>query len=308
MIPPKRDEKGGHPQGLGLIKEARRYYAPYAIHIERISKMKNKKSIHVYLVLIAIIGAASIVGCSLPATYLGGGVNGNGTGPAPINLKTAAGINSGSFAILAKTAVTTTGVTAITGDIGLSPSAESYYEGFSQARDASNAFSTSSLVTGKMYASNMAVPTPANMTTAISDMETAYVEAAGRAIPDFTELHAGDISGKTLAPGLYKWGTGVLISTDVTLSGSANDTWVFQISQNLTMASGARVLLSGGAQAKNIVWQVGGGVGVTLDSTSHLEGIVLAAKAINLVTGATVNGRLLSQSAVTLQANTIVTP
>src|SRR4030042_2265820 len=100
--------------------------------------------------------------------------------------------------------------------------------------DSSNQFSTSPLVTGKLYAADYAVPTPANMTTAISDMETAYVDAAGRAIPDFTELGAGDISGMTLVPGLYKWGTGGLITAaGVTISGGANDVWIFQIAQNL---------------------------------------------------------------------------
>ena len=137
-------------------------------------------------------------------------------------------------------------------------------------------------------------------------MQTAYVEAAGRALPDYTELYSGDISGRTLAPGLYKWSTGVLINTDVTLSGGANDTWIFQIAQNLT--NNANVILGGAAQGKNILWQVGGGTGVTLNSGSHLEGTVLAAKAITLVTGATVNGRLFAQSAVTLQANTITAP
>jgi Ice-binding-like len=267
--------------------------------------MRKMKS---YFPILAIAGILVIAGCSVPGsgTYQGGGADGSSNGPASVNLRSAAGINAGSFAVLAKTAITTTGVTAITGDLGLSPAAETYYQGFGNVRDSSNHFSTSSLVTGKIYASNMAVPTPANMTTVISDMQTAYVDAAGRAIPDYTELYAGDISGRTLAPGLYKWGTGVLINSNVTLAGSATDTWIFQIAQNLTMGPGAQVILSGGAQAKNITWQVGGGVGVTLNTTAHMEGAVLAAKAINLVTGATVNGRLFAQSAVTLQANVVV--
>lgn len=80
-------------------------------------------------------------------------------------------------------------------------------------------FATSGLVTGHLFAADMAVPTPSKLTTAIGNMETAYTDAAGRSLPDFTELGAGDVSGKTLAPGLYKWGTGLLLATDITLSG-----------------------------------------------------------------------------------------
>jgi hypothetical protein len=259
------------------------------------------------LPVLAILGVLAITGCQVPASYLGGGANGSGQGPALVNLGTSAGINSGGFAILAETTVTTTGVTAITGDIGLSPAATSYLTGFTLT--AHGTYDTAAAqVTGDLYAADMTAPTPTNLTTALNDMRTAYVDAAGRAIPDFTELYAGNISGKTLAPGLYKWSTGVLITSDVTLTGGANDSWIFQIAQDLTMASTAKVLLGGQAQAKNILWQVGGGVGVTLNSSSHLEGTVLAAKAINLVTGATVNGRLFAQSAVTLQANTIIAP
>jgi hypothetical protein len=258
----------------------------------------------------AILGVFAIAGCQSPvgsASYLGGGAGGSGKGPALVNLGTAAGINGGSFAILAETTVTTTGVTSITGDIGLSPSPTSYFTGFGTLT-AGSTYQTSTLVSGKLYAADMVIPTPFLLTSAIGAMHTAYTDAAGRALPDFTELYAGDISGQTLVPGLYKWSTGVLFNSNVTLAGGAKDTWIFQIAQNLTAGPGASVLLSGGAVEKNVVWQVGGGVGVTLNSTSHLEGIVLAAKAINLITGATVNGRLFAQSAVTLQANTVTAP
>ena len=146
---------------------------------------------------------------------------------------------AGNFVILAKAAVSTTGTTAVVGDIGLSPAAASYITGFSLIADSTNTFSTSSLVTGNVYAADYAPPTPANMTTAISNMETAFTDAAGRTSPDFTELGAGDISGMTLVPGLYKWGTGVLITSGVTLSGGANDVWIFQIAGNLTVSNSA---------------------------------------------------------------------
>ena len=215
---------------------------------------------------------------------------------------------SGNYVILAKTGISTVPPSSVTGDMGVSPIDSTAITGFSLILDSTTEFSTSSQVVGKVYASDYASPTPATLTTAVSDMQTAFTDAAGRTLPDFTELGTGNIGGMTLAPGLYKWSTGVTIPTDVTLSGGPNDVWIFQISGNLTLASATTVVLSGGAQPKNIFWQVAGGVGASLGTTSHFEGVILAQKAITLQTGASVNGRLLAQSAVTLQANTIVTP
>jgi hypothetical protein len=223
-------------------------------------------------------------------------------GPTAVNLGTA-----GDFVILTKTGISTTGVTSITGDIGVSPIAAIAITGFGLTMDASGTFSKSSLVTGNIYAANYTSPTPAKMTTAVSDMQTAYTDAAGRTIPDHTELYAGDVTGKTLTSGLYKWGTGVLISAGgVTLSGSASDIWIFQIAQDLTVANGAIVTLSGGALASNIFWQVAGKV--TLGTTAAMKGIILCQTQIAMSTGATLNGRALAQTAVTLIANTVTQP
>jgi hypothetical protein len=137
-------------------------------------------------------------------------------------------------------------------------------------------------------------------------MQTAYTAAAGRPTPDFTELGAGQIGGLTLVPGLYKWGTDVLLTTDVTLNGGPSDVWIFQIAGKLTQANGAKVILTGGALAQNIFWQSFGVV--SLGTTAHFEGIVLAETSITLGTGASVNGRLLAQTAVTLNANTVTDP
>ena len=219
-------------------------------------------------------------------------------GPQAVGLGT-----SGNFVILAKTSVSTTGTTAVVGDIGLSPAAATFITGFGLTMDSTNVFATSSLVTGRVYAADYADPTPANLTTAISDMETAFTDAAGRTLPDFTELGAGDISGQTLVPGLYKWGTGVLITSGVTLSGGANDVWIFQIAGDLTVSNGAIVTLSGGAQAGNIFWQVAGET--TLGTTSDFKGIILCQTLIALNTGAVMNGRALAQTAVTLDTNSI---
>lgn len=219
-------------------------------------------------------------------------------GPSAINLGTA-----DDFVILAKTGISTTGATAIVGNIGVSPAQATYITGFGLILPVTSAFSTSAIVNGKVYAPGYADPTPVNMTTAIRDMETAYVDGAGRTNPTATELGAGNIGGMTLAPGLYKWSTGVTIPTDVTLSGSVGDVWIFQIAQNLEISSGVKVLLSGGAQSRNIFWVVAGQT--TLGTTAVLSGTILDQTAIVLNTGATLNGRALAQTAVTLDANTV---
>ena len=223
------------------------------------------------------------------------------TAQALVNLGSA-----GNFVILAKSGISTTGTTSIVGDIGVSPAAATYITGFGLTMDASNVFSTSSLVTGRVYAATYTPPTPTTMTTAVSDMETAYTNAAGRTLPAATELGAGNIGGMTLAPGLYKWSTGLTIPTNVTLSGGANDVWIFQIAQTLTVSSGVHVNLSGGALAKNIFWQVAGQT--TLGTTSVFNGNILDQTAIVLNTGATLNGRALAQTAVTLDSNSVIKP
>lgn len=212
---------------------------------------------------------------------------------------------AGNYAILAKTGISTVPNSVITGNIGVSPIDATALTGFSLTADATNQFSISDQITGKAYASNYTSPTPENLTTAISNMETAYTDAAGRAA-DYTELHTGDISGKTLTAGVYKWGTGVLINSDVTLHGDSNDIWIFQIGEGITQANGTKIILTGGAQAKNIFWQAA--ETVSIGTGSHFEGNILSMTNITLGTNASIIGRLLAQTAVTLDASTVVTP
>ena len=212
---------------------------------------------------------------------------------------------AGHFAILAKSAISAVPTCAVTGDIGVSPAAATYITGFALTADPSNVFSTATQVVGKIYAADYAAPTPVNLTTAIGDLEIAATDANSRA-PDVTELGAGNIGGKTIKPGVYRWGTGLLIPTNVTLSGSATDVWIFQIAQSLTVSSGAKVLLAGGAVAKNIFWSAAGHV--DLGTTSHIAGVILSKTAITLHTGATVTGRLLAQTAANIDGSTIVAP
>ncbi len=210
--------------------------------------------------------------------------------------------SAADFVILAKTGVSTATTSTITGNIGVSPAAATYVTGFSVTMHASGEYATSDQVTGNIYASDYTSPTPTKLTTAVEDMLLAYSDAAGRAA-NYTELYSGDLSGKTLTPGVFKFGSSVLINQDLTLNGSATDVWIFQISGNLTMASDINIILEGGALAENIFWQVSDTV--TIGSGSHFEGIILAKTNISFGTNASINGQLYAQTAVTLDAATV---
>src|SRR4051812_36132955 len=230
-----------------------------------------------------------------------------GAGPAPVSLGAVGALGAaGGYVILAKSGISNVTGATITGDVGLSPAAASFITGFALVADATNVFATSTQVVGKVYAANYSVPSPSNLTTAIGSMETAYTDAAGRSLPDFTELGSGNIGGRTLVPGLYKWTSTVTIPGDLTIAGGASDVWIFQTSGDLTMAAAKTMTLSGGAKAKNVFWQVAGQA--TLGANSHLEGIVLSKTSITLQTGASMNGRALAQSQVVLQQATITQP
>ncbi len=212
--------------------------------------------------------------------------------------------SSANYVILAKTAITNISTSVITGDLGLSPAATSYITGL--ALTDATGYATSAQITGKVYAADMADPTPINLTTAVENMITAYNDAAGRPSPDFLELATGNIGGKTLSPGLYKWTNTVTIPSALTISGSTNDVWIFQIAGNLNMSSGVIITLEGGAQAKNIFWQVAGEA--TFGTTSHFEGIILSMTGITFQTEASMNGRALAQTAVILDGSTVTQP
>jgi hypothetical protein len=217
---------------------------------------------------------------------------------------------AGNYAILAKTAITTTGTSLVTGNMGISPAAASDTAGFGLVLDPSTAFSTSSLVTGRVYASDYGGTTHADLVTAVNNMQTAYTTANG-ATPFVTEIGSGNLGGMTLAPGVYKFSTGVTIPTDLTLDaqGDSSAVWIFQIAQTLDLAASKHVLLSNGAQAKNVYWVVAGTT--TLGANSVLNGNVLAgpgASTIALQAGSTLNGRAMGQTDVTLISATVTDP
>src|SRR4249919_2149543 len=214
---------------------------------------------------------------------------------APVDLGVA-----GTFAVLSKSGVTDVYPSAVTGNVGSSPITGAAI--LLRCKE----------VSGAIFSVNAAGPLPCTVTAApyltlaVLDMQIAYLDAERRVSPNFVALGAGEIGGKTLRPGLYKWGTGVKISSNVTLMGGPNDVFIFQIAGTLLQANATRVTLARGAQAKNVFWQVAGGVAI--GTTAHMEGIVLSRTNIAVKTGASVHGRLLAQTAVTLQMNTVTQP
>ena len=236
----------------------------------------------------SVIGLAVAMGClNLAATAQ----------QAPVDLGSA-----GDFVILSKSGITDVPSSAIVGNIGTSPITGAAITGIGCGE-----------VAGTIFTVDAAGPAcrvtyPAYLTAAVLDMQTAYTDAAGRKNPDATELGAGNINGMTILPGLYKWGTPVVIPTAVTLDaqGNPNAVWIFQIAQGLTVGNGAIVTLSGGAQAKNIFWQVAGQT--TLGTTANFKGVVLCQTLIAMNTGAVMSGRALAQTAVTLQMNAVIEP
>lgn len=205
-------------------------------------------------------------------------------GQAPIVLGSAA-----NFAVLAGSTVTNTGPTMVTGDLGVSPGTQV------------TGFGPGTLI-GAEHAGD---PIAAQ---GIADLTTAFNEAAGRTLCAVTV--AGDLGGQTLMPGLYKSTSSLEITTaDLTLDaqGEPDAVFIFQMASTFTTTSGRQVILAGGAQAKNIFWQVGSSA--TLGSTTAFQGTIMADQSVTLNTGATLGGRALARiGAVSMDSNTIVRP
>jgi hypothetical protein len=285
--------------------------------------MKNRQhySIPTALFLVSLpLSALCGIGCGSSATnastIVGNGgslatnaVNSLGLGPAAVSLAATSVValtDASSYVMLSKAGISSQGSAgSITGNIGVSPASYTYITGTVAPAATITSSSTSAVVIGKIYASDYAVPSPANMTAAISSMQTAYADAAGRTSPTSTELGAGNIGSKTITPGLYKWSSAVTIPTNLTLSGGANDIWIFQIAQTLTVASATQIILAGGALAKNIYWQVAGAV--YLGTTATFSGTILCQTAITMDSGSTLNGRAYAQTAINLGTTTTVT-
>lgn len=193
-----------------------------------------------------------------------------------------------TFVVLAGSAVTNTGATTITGDLGLSPG--SSIGGFPPG-----------ILNGTLHINDLLAY------QAKLDLTTAYNDAAGRTCTDMVTL-SGNIGGLTLTPGLYKSTSSLAISSgDLTLDakGNANAVFIIQIASTLTTTSGRQVILSGGASASNIFWQVGSSA--TFGTSSVFKGNVMAMQSITFNTGATLDGKALTRTgAITMAGNTLV--
>jgi hypothetical protein len=218
---------------------------------------------------------------------------------------------AGNYTILAKTAISTVPTSVITGDIAVSPISGAAMTGFSFTVDSCGQFYTSTQVTGKAYAANFIAPTPSLLTTAVSDMETAYTDAASRTNADAARINlgAGTLGGvfggasHPLTPGVYTWDTDVHIAGDITFDGDENGVFIIQTTGNVVQDANVKVILTGGALAKNIFWQVAGLVEV--GAGAHLEGTLLVMTGVTFFTASSLDGRVLAQTAVTLQKATI---
>ena len=213
------------------------------------------------------------------------------------------GSDAGGFVVLAKTGISTVPQSLITGNIAASPIASTAITGFTLIIDSSNMFSTSTQVTGNVYAPDYTGGS--DLITVISQMETAYDDAASR--DTSANVADSNLGGQTLESGVYTFDVDVSISGgDLTFSGSATDVFIIQTSKNIIQAAATNVILAGGAKAENIFWSVAGTVNV--GAGSHLEGTILAKTGVTFITGSSLNGRIFSQTAVTLQMAVITQP
>jgi len=219
----------------------------------------------------------------------GCGDDDNPAGPNPSNQSAPALGAAGAYAVLGGSTVTSTGATALTGDLGVSPG--SAVIGFPPGT-----------LTGTQQAGNAA------SAQAMADLTTAYNNAKGKTNSPVSV--AGNIGGRTLPPGLYKSTSSIAISSgDLTLDaqGDGDAVFIFQMASTLTTTSGRKVILSGGAKSSNVYWQVGSSA--TLGTTSVFKGTIMANQSITLNTGASLNGRALARiGAVTLAGNAVVMP
>lgn len=224
-----------------------------------------------------VIGAILALVVALVVPLAAGG--GAGAATASVGLGAA-----DTFAVLAGSTVTNTGPSTINGDLGVSPGTS--VAGFPPGT-----------VNGTVHAADAAAA------QAQDDLTTAYTDAAGR--PGGATV-SGDLGGQTLTPGVYKSGSSMGLTGDLTLDGQGdpNAVFIFQMGSTLTTASGSRVNLINAAQSCNVAWQVGSSA--TLGTNSTFRGNILALTSITVTTGTTVDGRALARNgAVTLDTNTI---
>ena len=191
------------------------------------------------------------------------------------------------FAVLAGSGITNTGPTTINGDIGTFPT---------------------TTITGRNEMTINGTNHRGDAVTqqAKDDLVTAFKNAAGQGP---TNPITTDLGGKTLVRGVYNSASSLGLTGTLTLNGQndPDSVFIFQAGSTLTTAPASRVVLTNGAQACNVFWQIGSSA--TLDTTTVFRGTILARTSITANTGSTIHGRLLARNgAVTLDTVTILKP
>ncbi|MDN4480523.1 ice-binding family protein [Demequina muriae] len=202
----------------------------------------------------------------------------------PVDLGTAA-----TYGVLATSEITNTGPSVVNGDVGLSPGTS--ITGFGGLPDG--------VVNGTVH------QTDAEAAQAQDDATGAYGIAASLSP---TQTGVGELNGLSLTPGVYTGGELSLAGAGIlTLEGAADSVWVFQASSTLTIGGASQIVITGGANACNVFWQVGSSA--TIQGAADFQGTVLAAASVTAVTGASIEGRLIAlNGAVTLDTNDITAP
>jgi hypothetical protein len=220
---------------------------------------------------------------------------------------------AGNYVILTKTGISTVPASDITGKIGVSPIAATAITGFGLTMHSGGQHSTASQITGTAVAADYGGPAASELTTAVSDMLAAYNEAAAsEATASFTTTEPGVIGGSTLSTGVYSFGTGISFDSDITFDGGSTDgslstdVFIVQTTGSVSQAKGTRVNLSGGAQAKNIFWQVAGRVEV--GAGAHMVGVLLVKEDALFKTGSSLDGRVLAETRCDLDHSVITQP
>jgi hypothetical protein len=208
--------------------------------------------------------------------------------------------NAKNFAILAKSGISTVPDSTVVGDIAVSPIATTAMTGFGLELDSAGMHAKASQVTGNAYGADMSMPTPAVLTQSVLDMQTAYTNASLRTTsdPSRINLKGGNIGGETLTPGVYTFTMAINIMSDIILKGEADDVFIIQTTGVLTLHTSTKVFLDG-VQAKNVFWVVAGNTAI--GASSYMQGVILCFTDVVMVTGSALTGRILAQTAVTLQ-------
>ena len=266
----------------------------------------------------ALLLGALVAGCGSDKKPAPGAGGPPGSGPIGTVCSGADCVNLGTaanYAILAQTGVSSVPNSVVTGSVGLSPAARTFLTGWALITEPTDTSFGSAQVSGRLFAAdNVGGTTAVDLTTAVGDMQTAYTAANGMA-PAGGGLTtacpgAGILGGLTIVPGVYTCTVALSIAagTNVTLSGAG--VYVIRTTAGITQASGTQVFLTGGALAQNVFWVPAQtvAIGGTAGATTTMAGVILAKTNLTVGTNATVNGRLLAQTAVSLDQATVTQP